>query len=296
MRYDYDLTSLHIFLCVAEEKSLTRASARAHLAVSAISKRIAELESRLGSKLFIRSRRGFELTSTGHALLVHTRCIFEKVQAMDKELLGYSEGIRGQVKIHATTSALAQFLPDDIEKFSAKYPGIKLEIEGRVGTAIVNAIVNETADLGIFALQEDVEGIDTFKYRSYDLAVAISVKDPLSEATSLRFSDIVKHEVISQHSESFLYKKIIEEASKLEAELKISMKVSSYDCICQLVASRQGIAILPKQMIDMYSNVVPVTSVPLDEGWARRELKVGVKSYKILPPAVKALVDHLANN
>ncbi|EPC00383.1 hypothetical protein L861_14005 [Litchfieldella anticariensis FP35 = DSM 16096] len=215
---------------------------------------------------------------------------------MDKELLGYSEGIRGQVKIHATTSALAQFLPDDIEKFSAKYPGIKLEIEGRVGTAIVNAIVNETADLGIFALQEDVEGIDTFKYRSYDLAVAISVKDPLSEATSLRFSDIVKHEVISQHSESFLYKKIIEEASKLEAELKISMKVSSYDCICQLVASRQGIAILPKQMIDMYSNVVPVTSVPLDEGWARRELKVGVKSYKILPPAVKALVDHLANN
>ncbi|WP_413614974.1 LysR family transcriptional regulator [Halomonas cupida] len=292
----YDLTTLHIFLCVAEERSLTRASARVHLAVSAISKRIAELESRLGITLFIRSSRGVELTAEGQSMLTHTRQIFHNIQAMDDEILGYSEGIRGQVKLHSTTSALAQFLPEDIETFCEKYPGIKLEVEGRLGTAIVNAIIDGSADLGVFALQEDVEGIETFQYRSYELAVALSSKDPLSSASSLSFQEVARHELVSQHSESLLYKRIQEEARKLGIDLKIDMKVSSYDCICQLVAIRRGIAILPRNIIDIYSNVVPITAVTLDEPWAIRELRVGVRSYRMLAPPVKALLNHLTRH
>ncbi|WP_306665704.1 LysR family transcriptional regulator, partial [Pantoea sp. GbtcB22] len=40
----YDLVSLSLFVAVAEEQNLTRAARRKHMAVSAVSKRIAELE------------------------------------------------------------------------------------------------------------------------------------------------------------------------------------------------------------------------------------------------------------
>ena len=40
----YDLTSLELFVAVAEEANLTRAAERQHLAVSAVSKRITELD------------------------------------------------------------------------------------------------------------------------------------------------------------------------------------------------------------------------------------------------------------
>ncbi|RUR43592.1 helix-turn-helix domain-containing protein [Vreelandella populi] len=54
----YGLTTLKNFLCVAKARSWTRASKRAHLAVTAISKRIAEPESHVGAPLFTRFSRG----------------------------------------------------------------------------------------------------------------------------------------------------------------------------------------------------------------------------------------------
>lgn len=44
----YDLTSLDVFVAIVEEQNLTRAAARRNLAVSAVSKRIAELEEEVG--------------------------------------------------------------------------------------------------------------------------------------------------------------------------------------------------------------------------------------------------------
>jgi DNA-binding transcriptional LysR family regulator len=50
----YDLTRLDLFITVAQERNLTRAARIKHLAVSAISKRITELESQVGSTSRIR--------------------------------------------------------------------------------------------------------------------------------------------------------------------------------------------------------------------------------------------------
>lgn len=290
----YDLTTLYIFLCVAEENSLTKGSTRAHLAVSAISKRIGEFESRLGYSLFTRSSRGVDLTHEGKVMLQHTKRIFHNIQEMDNAISDFSSVISGKVRIHSTTSALSQFLPKHIEEISEKYPGISLEIEGRVGTAVIDGIVDRSADIGVFASQNKVNGVESFKYKTYELAVAVPNSDPLSLVESLKFSDLVGHELISQHSDSLLYKKIFDEAYNIGVELKVGMRVSSYDCICQLVAIKQGIAILPRTIIDIYSNVIPIKSVTLDESWAERELRVGVKSYEVLPKHIRVVVDHLA--
>ena len=63
----YDLTSLEIFVAVAETANLTRAAEQQHLAVSAISKRITELEELAGSALLQRHPRGVSLTPAGPA-------------------------------------------------------------------------------------------------------------------------------------------------------------------------------------------------------------------------------------
>lgn len=65
----YDLITLDVFIVVAEERNLTRAAERLHLAVSAVSKRIAELEEQVGSPLLLRYARGVELTPAGQSLL-----------------------------------------------------------------------------------------------------------------------------------------------------------------------------------------------------------------------------------
>ena len=79
----FDLQSLRVFALVAEHGSLTKAAEHGQLTLSAVSKRIAELESVTGSALFIRHARGVELTPAGRALLeVSGGVDLERIQAI----------------------------------------------------------------------------------------------------------------------------------------------------------------------------------------------------------------------
>ncbi|MGE8476371.1 MAG: helix-turn-helix domain-containing protein, partial [Paraburkholderia hospita] len=66
---DIDLKTLRLVVAVCEHKNMARAAHDEHIEPSAVSKRIAQLESDLGVPLFTRSRRGVQPTPAGIALL-----------------------------------------------------------------------------------------------------------------------------------------------------------------------------------------------------------------------------------
>lgn len=66
-----DHLSLLLFILVYEEGTIARASERAFMAPSAVSKRISDIEVRFGTPLLSRSKRGVEPIPAGMALLRH---------------------------------------------------------------------------------------------------------------------------------------------------------------------------------------------------------------------------------
>ena len=58
-----DAYSLRLFVATATEGSIARGAAKEHIAASALSRRISDLEHALGVALFVRSPRGIELTN-----------------------------------------------------------------------------------------------------------------------------------------------------------------------------------------------------------------------------------------
>jgi DNA-binding transcriptional LysR family regulator len=160
----YDLTSLDIFITVAEERNLTRVGRMKHLAVSAISKRVSELESQVGAPLLVRNARGVDLTPAGQSLLFYARQVRQTLAQLDQELGDYTAGVKGHLRIHAITSALSQFLPQDIADFVSLYPQIKFDIEERVGSAVIRAVADGRADLGIIASQTPAQGLEAIHW------------------------------------------------------------------------------------------------------------------------------------
>ena len=66
----YDLTSLEVFVTVAEEANLTRAAERLHVSQSAASAHVRAIEENLDLQLFVRTNRSLELTRDSGDLLV----------------------------------------------------------------------------------------------------------------------------------------------------------------------------------------------------------------------------------
>src|SRR5947209_1880891 len=109
-----DLVSLKLFIAVMEEGAITRAARREHLAVSAASKRLSELEQRLGTSLFARSNRGIEATAAAFTLLHLARGAMKHFQDIELQMRDHALGVRGSVRIFANVSAITQFLPAEL--------------------------------------------------------------------------------------------------------------------------------------------------------------------------------------
>ncbi|ANN68428.1 LysR family transcriptional regulator [Bordetella bronchialis] len=289
----YDLTSLDLFTAVAEEKNLTRAARRKHLAVSAISKRIAELETQAGSPLLVRYARGVDLTPAGQSLLHYARQMQHTLALMEEELAGYAAGVKGHVRIHAITSALAQFLPGDIERFANDYPQIKFDIEERVGSAVVQAVIDGHADLGIFAEQTPAHGLQLFPYRQDELVAVVPASHPLAQRQKVRFDTLLDYEFVGPHLESSVHALLTAQAKKRGKPLRPRIRISGFDCMCKLVAAQLGIAILPRAVATPYLRGGKLRALTLAESWARRDLLIGVRSMETLPPTARSLVGYL---
>lgn len=81
MSIDFDLTELRLFVNIAEAYSLTKGAERTHMALPSASKRIKNLEDKLGVKLLIRTSQGATLSPPGKILSTST-CAIAPLQKM----------------------------------------------------------------------------------------------------------------------------------------------------------------------------------------------------------------------
>ena len=138
-----DLTTLNLVLAIEQTRSMTRGAEREHLALAAASKRISDLETRLGVQLFERRARGVEPTEACRALVRHIRSLHASLHALESEVVEFARGIKGHLRIAANAGAIAEALPPDLAALAAE-PGARLAIADPVsgapyGYAIIEA-------------------------------------------------------------------------------------------------------------------------------------------------------------
>ena len=289
----YDLVSLSVFVAVAEEQNLTHAARRKHTAVSAVSKRIAELEQQVGTQLMLRLPRGIELTPAGHSLLYHARQVFRNLELMEEELSDYAAGIRGHIRIYTISAALMHCLPRAVSQFLSLYPQTDIDIEEHTGIGVVQGLLEGHADVGIFSSWTPSSGIELWPWQHDQLSVLVWPGHPLAERDSLQLVDFLDEKIIGPHRDSAVSHILDREARRLDRALNIGLRVSSFVSMAELVAQQLGVAVLPVNEIAPSSLHSGVRVIPLAEPWARRELLLGVKNFAHASPSVKTLIASL---
>ena len=184
-----DHLSLHLFILVCEEGTIARASERAFIAPSAVSKRISDIEARFGTPLLKRSKRGVEPTPAGLALLRHARSMTRAMERLDSELSEYAEGARGHVRVLANISSIMEFLPEELSDFMLAYPKIQADIEERFSPDVVRGVAEGNADMGICRRSMAVGDLEFLPFRQDHLAVVVGATHPLADRTSIAFGE-----------------------------------------------------------------------------------------------------------
>lgn len=123
------LEDMQVFARVVETGSITKASEQLNLAKSAISKRLSELENRLGSKLINRTTRKSSLTEAGTLYYQHVKLILEEVDELNNQISTTTQRLEGTLKLAVPLSfGLSQLAPA-IDLFAKEYPNLKIHID-----------------------------------------------------------------------------------------------------------------------------------------------------------------------
>jgi DNA-binding transcriptional LysR family regulator len=123
-----DLSTLAVFLAVAEERSFTRAAKRLGVSPSAMSHAIRGLEEDIGVRLLSRTTRSVAPTEAGERLLTRLRPALTDVQDVLDQLSGLRDKPVGRVRLLVPRLAGTTVLGPKLAKFTHDYPDVVLDI------------------------------------------------------------------------------------------------------------------------------------------------------------------------
>lgn len=288
-----DLVSLRLFCAAVEERSLAHAAEREAIALSAASRRIADMEARLGTPLLQRHNRGVVPTAAGEVLMKHLGTLFDLMDKIGADVGAFASGARGVVRLYANMSAMAGMLPEALAGFLPKHPGIQLMLEERYTEEIVHAVATGTADIGLLSGTVSVTKLHIQPWRTDRLVVVLPRDHELCARPALCFAELDGVPFVAQAPETALQKLYLRQAVAAGITLAERVRASGFDGIRRMVEVGLGVAILPSAAAVPYVGPLRIETRPLTDAWAARPLALCLRNPETLSAAARALVDYL---
>ena len=291
-----DITSLQLFVAVCERGSIGKAADHEFMATSAVSKRLSDLESAVGSNLLYRTARGAKPTPAGQSLLHHARSMLFSLDKMQGELSEYADGVRGHVRVHANISAIVQFLPEDLGTFIQAHGQIKIDLEEHLSNEVIRAVHEGAADLGICHAgnSAQITGLQTRLYREDQLALVVPSDHPLASRKALAFAESLDWDHVGLHANSSIYLAMHAAATAAGKGIRLRIRVTGLDAMCRMIHNGLGVGLMPRRAFELMHRVGDLACVPLTDGWALRQIDLVARDFSSLPVTARLLVSHLS--
>lgn len=123
------LEDIQVFLRVVEAGGISRAAEQLNIAKSAVSRRLAELEDRLQTKLIQRTTRQFHLTDSGQRYYRQALQVVNSVKSLNASVTDSSNGLEGKLRVSLPLSFAVLHLTDVLDRFIKQHPNLALQID-----------------------------------------------------------------------------------------------------------------------------------------------------------------------
>ena len=193
-----DLRQLRYFVAVAEELHFTRAAERLHIAQSALSSQVRQLEREIGGELLSRTKRRVQLTAAGETLLAEGRDILAAVE----ETLDHTRAlVRGEGRTLVVGSlgpAPGGILAPLLARFNARHPSSSIEMRAFDFNEALAGLRERRADLAFLYEPLDEPDLLVTPLLAEARVVVLSRSHPLAGRRSLRPADLAGETFVTQ--------------------------------------------------------------------------------------------------
>lgn len=198
-----ELRTLHYFLAVAREQSISAAAESLHLSQPALSTQLKALESELGKQLLIRGTKGSRkvvLTEEGMILRKRAEEILSLVQKTEEEITRPDETIVGDVVIGAGETDTVRLLAKAAQELKKQYPGIHYHISSGNAEYVLEYLDKGLIDFGLLFREPDSRKYEVLPLPAADTWGVLMRRDsPLAQKELITPQDLWDLPLIISH-------------------------------------------------------------------------------------------------
>jgi DNA-binding transcriptional LysR family regulator len=240
-----DLRQIRYFVAACEEGSLSAAATRLNCTAPGISQQMTALETKLGTNLFERTRRGVVPTAAGKRFYDRCLAVLKAVSEAEIELEDFKAGLSGTVSAGFAPGVAKAILPQALARFTREYPRVDLEIASGTADTLVAATSSGSLDFYVGQFIGEHIGLSVVQIGRYPVALLSGSRRGLMPMKPVRLDTISPLKLFVPSGANSLRPRIEEAIRSGEIVIERRILIDSLSAGLEFVSQTDWSGILP---------------------------------------------------
>jgi DNA-binding transcriptional LysR family regulator len=287
------LDSLKLYCDVVRLRSFSRGAAANGVSQSAASQSIQQLESELGVPLLDRSRRPLEPTAEGRAFFEACRTLIQGFEKAKGDLQAAGRRVEGTVRVAAIYSVGLHDMSRHMQPFMSAHPHAKVLLECLHPHKVVEAVLNDEADLGVLSYPTATRAIEILPLRSEPMALVAHPTHRLARRRSLTAAELNGEKFVAFDHDLAIRKGIDRALKQHGIKVDVVMEFDNVETIKQAIGINAGLSILPRPTVLKELGMRTLVALPMTFPGLVRPIGIIRRRGRRMTSAVARFVEQL---
>jgi len=293
-----NLNQLKIFYMAAKRGNLSKAAEDLFITQPAVTKGIQRLQKHYDIRLMEHFGKKMVLTNAGEALYKIAEKIFELEKHAEENIREFKQRKKGRIRIQASESFGAYYLPSIMNPFSKAHPLIKISVNILPTEHVVQNIADLECDIGFISYPIEHEKVRIREILEDQLVFILPPDHPICRHKHLRPQDLEGNPMIVHEKKSTPHRVLHEFIEKNKIAVTSSLELSSNRAIKLAVENGLGIALINRKVADEEIQSGRLTAIPVPDLSIKRKFYLVHHKEKFISDMLQSFidqVDHWAN-
>jgi LysR family transcriptional regulator for metE and metH len=289
-----EVRHLRMVAAVAASGSVTRAASEVHLTQSAVSHQLRDIETRLGTPLFLRVGKRMVPTPAGRCVLATAQRVLDELAATEAEVRRLGANESGVLRVCAQCNTGYHWLPPLIDAFRVKHPQVDVAIAVECTMRPIEALLEGSLDLAIVTQSIRNPHVRVRPLFEDEHAAIVALDHPFASRPFVRPEDFAREHLLlyaGTTEESFTVQKILRPAG---VEPRRTSFVMLTEAILEMVKARLGISVMQTWAVEPAIRAGVVKAIPITPSGIRRRWSAATLRSADASPHMDAFIELLA--
>ena len=288
-----NLETLRLYCDVLRLHSFSRGAELNVVSQSAASQAVQQVERELGVALIDRTRRPFAVTPEGQAFYTACRGLLESWDKAKGEIASVKAQVDGTVRVAAIYSVGLHDMSRHMQPFMSAYPQARVLLECLHPHKVVEAVLNDEADVGILSYPAATRALTVLPLRLEPMVLVAHPAHRLARRRSVAPAELQGEKFVAFDRDLAIRKAIDRALKQHDVEVEVVMEFDNVETIKQAIGINAGVSILPRPTVLNESGMRTLAVAPLGLPGLVRPIGIIHRRGRRLTPVVARFIEQL---